>query len=322
MDSDDEPITNFERDQMVRIVAQNVSSKADDEYQKVVRGIVSNEALDTIINELETTGVEGSRSARAFHDDGEAFKRVSQLTMAQFLTLRDQNVKTVDADLFATKLKEHANNCAKKSRSNSTSVFALMSNEYKNILGRVPDFHLMRPFFQLNANIDFIKHKKERNRVQRRAKTAAEVIKGRNAQQNDKENEEDDDATLSKELVIIYRQLRNFWKDQNETYMGLPNSVNYYRFVINPHDFAETIENMFYVAFLVKEGMVKLHIDNETGMPAIVKISTQQRTAYKVNKNQFETKQVISTFDYETYQNIIGKFEISEPMIKRIAPND
>lgn len=30
-----------------------------DEYQKVVRGIVSNEALDTIINELETTGVEG-----------------------------------------------------------------------------------------------------------------------------------------------------------------------------------------------------------------------------------------------------------------------
>lgn len=29
MDSDDEPITNFERDQMVRIVAQNVSSKAD-----------------------------------------------------------------------------------------------------------------------------------------------------------------------------------------------------------------------------------------------------------------------------------------------------
>lgn len=145
-------------------------------------------------------------------------------------------------------------------------------------------FKFRRPFFQLNANIDFIKHKKERNRVQRRAKTAAEVIKGRNvclifflwsleiwfkAQQNDKENEEDDDATLSKELVIIYRQLRNFWKDQNETYMGLPNSVNYYRFVINPHDFAETIENMFYVAFLVKEGMVKLHIDNETGMPAI-----------------------------------------------------
>ena len=43
--------------------------------------------------------------------------------------------------------------------------------------------------------------------------------------------------------------------------------VHYYRFVVNPRSFSETIENMFWVAFLVQEGRAELSINAADGQP-------------------------------------------------------
>ena len=52
--------------------------------------------------------------------------------------------------------------------------------------------------------------------------------------------------------------------------------VNYFRFVTHPRSFSQTIENIFYVAFLVRDGKARLSIGADgqpylgTALPASV----------------------------------------------------
>lgn len=68
--------------------------------------------------------------------------------------------------------------------------------------------------------------------------------------------------SVNKELDNVRRHLRRFYKQTGS------NSVDYYKFVLNPESFGETVENMFYVSFLMKDGQVRLNIDTH-GTPSI-----------------------------------------------------
>ena len=58
------------------------------------------------------------------------------------------------------------------------------------------------------------------------------------------------------------------------------NWVNMFRLVINPHSFGQSVENLFYLSFLIRDGMVELMFDNETREPIICKLTflTEVRT--------------------------------------------
>lgn len=42
-----------------------------------------------------------------------------------------------------------------------------------------------------------------------------------------------------------------------------------FKFIINPNDFAQSVENLFYLSFLIRDGVCALEMDEETLEPLI-----------------------------------------------------
>ncbi|KAG2043441.1 Nse4 C-terminal-domain-containing protein [Suillus americanus] len=88
-------------------------------------------------------------------------------------------------------------------------------------------------------------------------------------------------------------------------------SVNLLRFVINPNDFAQSVENIFYLSFLIRDGLCALEID-ENGEPIIFLCeapSAQDRA------DGVTCHQIVMEFDMATWRRAIEVFEITESMI-------
>ncbi|KAL2023533.1 hypothetical protein VTK56DRAFT_2141 [Thermocarpiscus australiensis] len=89
--------------------------------------------------------------------------------------------------------------------------------------------------------------------------------------------------------------------------------IDLLRFVINPRSFGQTVENMFYISFLIREGSVKLEFDVH-GLPAIEPIRKDSSADTSRSKAAMR-HQAIMSIDMATWRDLIDAFNIKEPMI-------
>ncbi|KAK4042164.1 hypothetical protein C8A01DRAFT_44814 [Parachaetomium inaequale] len=89
--------------------------------------------------------------------------------------------------------------------------------------------------------------------------------------------------------------------------------IDLLRFVVNPHSFGQTVENMFYISFLIREGTVKLEFDDD-GLPAIEPVRKNSSAEPSRSKAAMR-HQAIMSIDMATWRDIIDAFDIKEPMI-------
>lgn len=86
--------------------------------------------------------------------------------------------------------------------------------------------------------------------------------------------------------------------------------INYFNFIIHPVSYWKTIENIFHFAFLVRDGSVKMTIEN--GLPFIEPVlkKLDDRTVPKSQNCQF-----CLTLSMSDWHKIIEKFQIKSPGI-------
>ncbi|KAI8056378.1 Nse4 C-terminal-domain-containing protein [Thamnidium elegans] len=86
--------------------------------------------------------------------------------------------------------------------------------------------------------------------------------------------------------------------------------VNYFKFVTNPESFSQTVENIFYVSFLARSGVVG--ISTETGQPILDLRDAPNVTSIEdvVNK-----KQIIMGIDIKDWNDIVKTFKITKSYI-------
>ncbi|KAH7316522.1 Nse4 C-terminal-domain-containing protein [Stachybotrys elegans] len=86
------------------------------------------------------------------------------------------------------------------------------------------------------------------------------------------------------------------------------------RFVVNPKSFGQTVENMFYVSFLIRDGRVEIEFD-EHDLPALAPVdreADEEGTA----RHSASKHQAILSMDMATWRDIVETFDLKEPMIE------
>ncbi|RVX74282.1 hypothetical protein B0A52_02114 [Exophiala mesophila] len=86
--------------------------------------------------------------------------------------------------------------------------------------------------------------------------------------------------------------------------------VPLFKFCVNPQSFGQTVENMFYVSFLIKEGKVGLDFDSHglptLGIAASRTVSERQET---------QRNQAVFTLDFDIWEDIIKSYGIQDCII-------
>ncbi|KAJ2015782.1 hypothetical protein GGI01_001913 [Coemansia sp. RSA 376] len=94
--------------------------------------------------------------------------------------------------------------------------------------------------------------------------------------------------------------------------------INLFQLVINPTSFSQSVENIFYVSFLIRDG--KAYIDDQSGQPMIEACEPPQQDDYQSGLTK---KQLIFSLDQATWREIIDVYAIDESIIpSRVARLD
>ncbi|KAG5930073.1 hypothetical protein E4U53_002313 [Claviceps sorghi] len=91
--------------------------------------------------------------------------------------------------------------------------------------------------------------------------------------------------------------------------------IDLMRFVVNPDSFGQTVENMFYVSFLIRDGRVEIELD-EHDLPALAPVEREPIGDGTHHQRHGASKhQAILSMDEQTWREIIDVFQITNPMI-------
>ncbi|GAA5915716.1 Smc5-Smc6 complex subunit NSE4 [Sporobolomyces salmoneus] len=95
--------------------------------------------------------------------------------------------------------------------------------------------------------------------------------------------------------------------------------IPYLRFIINPHSFSQTVENMFYFSFLVREQKVALEVDDNPESPwagdMIAYVVDPGQAAATLKSAETVKHQVVLELTQDVWKEAIEAYDIDEPMI-------
>ncbi|KIJ19025.1 hypothetical protein PAXINDRAFT_166918 [Paxillus involutus ATCC 200175] len=92
--------------------------------------------------------------------------------------------------------------------------------------------------------------------------------------------------------------------------------INVFKFIVNPNDFAQSVENLFYLSFLVRDGECAFEV-GEDGEPIIMRCEqpTMDERAAGVH-----ARQIVMEFDMATWKRAIEIWDITESQIPQRPP--
>ncbi|EGW30723.1 uncharacterized protein SPAPADRAFT_155883 [Spathaspora passalidarum NRRL Y-27907] len=125
-----------------------------------------------------------------------------------------------------------------------------------------------------------------------------------------------EDITINEEHNTAY-MVRMVYQTYLEK--GVPDEgMNFFKFFIDPESFGQSVENLFYTSFLIKDGRLKLY--QQDGIPYIQRVTQQEME----QEDKAVTHHHIARFNYQAWEFYIEKYEIESSFLghRDEAPED
>jgi len=106
----------------------------------------------------------------------------------------------------------------------------------------------------------------------------------------------------SRLVLEIYKRLEEVSGDEG---------INLFAFAFNPHSFSNSVENLFYISFLVRDGKAAIY-DNEQGDPMLM---LSEEPTEEDRSAGLTRRQIILELDEPTWRTLVQLYDIREPMI-------
>ncbi|XP_035185302.1 non-structural maintenance of chromosomes element 4 homolog A [Oxyura jamaicensis] len=174
-----------------------------------------------------------------------------------------------------------------------------LGEEAEKYFRRAPSFHYMLGSFKSDPPVP-------RQRIERQKKAAGGELKRAMPAQLKKMEESHQEAT-EKEVERILGLLQTHFKNDPCT------PIFFFDLVIDPNSFARTVENIFHVSFIIRDGLARLKLDDDK-LPVIEPIKENEGRKDDDHSNRARNQVVISLSRQE-WKDIVETFEITEPMI-------
>ncbi|KAM3066574.1 hypothetical protein ACMFMG_002288 [Clarireedia jacksonii] len=131
------------------------------------------------------------------------------------------------------------------------------------------------------------------------------------------------EAAEKLEREVEAEATENMTQEEQEALLdryGISESGNpaFFKFVINPFSFGQTIENMFYVSFLIRDGKVGIEMD-KNGLPFLEHRGAESATG---SSGHTARHQAVLSLDMDEWEELIQLFDIREPMIDHREEQD
>ncbi|KAK3191101.1 hypothetical protein K4F52_002685 [Lecanicillium sp. MT-2017a] len=90
--------------------------------------------------------------------------------------------------------------------------------------------------------------------------------------------------------------------------------IDFIKFVVNPNSFGQTVENIFYVSFLIRDGRVEVDYD-ESDLPTLAPVA-REIPSEEESRQALSKHQAILSIDMQTWRDAVRTLKITDSMIE------
>lgn len=265
---------------------RNLLNKAEAIQESDNVGLQTVNEVGEILREANTLNIEVDIEERVGNAD-ETLLDCLVLSSASGILKRcieavDVFTSTYDAPEFAEKVLSNIKPEGAE-ETEPTDILRLLDDARK-IIPKVPDYNYVYGSYDLNK-LPVPKQKKERQKVVKEKLQKKEPERVTNLQK--------DEEGIEEIVKVLFDVLAEAYTNNDEA------PINYYDYIIDTDSYANTIENMFYFAFLIRDG--RAHIDQDRkGIPVIKPVRKRDLKAFRDEGGK--NTQLISSLNMDIWE--------------------